>query len=178
MLAGLNADSSRLHNSKTIMALPGENSFFIIPLAAAFANTVLLLTNLPRSHRVNRVLWPVDLLLIGLNLSTAAMLSAANADRAMLWLFVLRHFLFFFPVALCLLAAALTGRKAMHPFILLQALVAAAAIIVADYTYATGSTLLVQAMQQRTWGFFPLLQPPALDMLGALFLGSYAISLY
>lgn len=159
------------------MSFPGENSFFLIPLAAAFSNAVLLLTNLPRPHRVNRVLLPVYLLLIGINLSTALMLTAHDTDRAMFWLFVLRHFLFFFPVALCLLAAALTGRKPTHPWVLLQAFIAIAAIFLADFTYLTGSPLLVKTMLLRAWGIFPLLQPMALGILGALFLGSYAISL-
>lgn len=176
MLVGGTADDRLLNNPRD-MAIPGESSFFIIPLAAAFTNGVLLLTNLTRSHRVNRILWLIYLLLISLNLSTTLMLTAANANRAMFWLFILRHFLFLFPVALCALAAALTGRRATHLLVLMQAFIALAAIAFADYTYATNSTLLVQEMQSRPWGFFPLLKPAALSMLGILFLGSYAIAL-
>lgn len=160
------------------MIYPGAGIFFLVPLVAVFANSIAALKNLCRAHPVNRVLLAIYLILIGINSCTVGMLTAADALSAMRWLFTLRHFLFFFPTALLLLAAILSGRSTRHALILISFGAASMAIVAADATFFSGSTALVLGMRQYTFGFFPELSGRALAMLGVLFLGAFSVSIY
>lgn len=108
-------------------------------------------------------------LIAGVNLSAVFMLLAEDADSAMFWLFILRHFLFFLPASLLATAAVISGRRVLSVEIIALLIASAGFLAAADITYFAGSSVLVREMVRHPWGWFPLLEMRALAALGILF---------
>lgn len=152
--------------------------YYLLPVTGALANLALLALNFRRAHSLNRVLFVVYGVVAGINLSLAFMLRAPDAETAMFWLFVLRHFLFSLPLCLLALAAFLSGRKILNPWTVILLAYWLCFILLADFTYLTDRGWFVREMHLHAWGYFPILHPPGIALLSSGYLTCFAISIY
>ncbi|MCE9599981.1 MAG: hypothetical protein K8S54_18620 [Spirochaetia bacterium] len=150
--------------------------YYLFPLTAALANLAVLALNFRRAHSLNRILFVLYGLLVGINLPLAAMLRSADPETGMFWLFVLRHCLFFLPLCLLVLAAFLSGRKILNPWTISIFVYLLLFILFADFTYLSHLPWLVAKMQKHSWGYFPVLYPRALALLSLGYLTCFIIS--
>ncbi|MBL8020868.1 MAG: hypothetical protein JNM27_14455 [Leptospirales bacterium] len=152
--------------------------YYLLPVTGALANLALLALNFRRAHSLNRVLFVVYGAVAGVNLSLAFMLKSPDAEAGMFWLFILRHFLFFLPLCLLVLAAFLSGRKILNTFTALLFAYWLCFIVLADFTYLTDRGWFVREMHLHAWGYFPVLHPPGIALLSSGYLTCFAISIY
>jgi len=152
--------------------------YYLLPLIAGIANLALLAENLRKAHSLNRLLFFLYLLLAGINLSAAALLRSDSHQSAMVWLYVLRHFLFFLPVILLVIAAYLSGRTTLNAFVVAAAVYATCFLLLGEVTFWTDSNLLVIEMRKHPWGYFPVLSRIALILLSTDYLVCFAVSVF
>jgi hypothetical protein len=148
----------------------------ILPAAAVLADLAIVLFVLSGDPRAafRRPLLTLYLCLTGWNLGVALMVGAASAERAWFYLFIMRHFLFLTPLIFLWFALCVSGRSASlrwRAVLWTACTYVVLFMILAAWTYLTGSRMLIAEIRRYDWGFFPYTTPLARVLLGTLFAG-------
>ena len=155
-----------------------DSHFYLIPLTALLADLSILAFYFSRKGVFERIFKTQVFCLAAMNLCLLALLTAENREQALVYLHILRHFLFFFPVVLLLLSAYLSNRKLLHPGVIGAFAYLLFLLITIQFTFFSGSKFLIREIRLYPWGYFPFLNTGGRFLLGGLFLYCSFFSMY